>query len=162
MTDKTRTICKQCKKIMPYTAANTSTMQRHIQNYHSSLLKSTAPVMNTAKGQTTLSDAFAPKLPESSARATAIMREIGFFIAADMRPFSVVENQGFRRLLHTLEPKYTIPTRMHFTRTVVPNLYKDQSCTEPERRRKHRHNIRWLDIERYAKLYHNCSPHNQQ
>ncbi len=39
VTDKTNTICKHCKKTMPYTAANTSTMQKHIQNHHSSLLK---------------------------------------------------------------------------------------------------------------------------
>ncbi len=37
-----------------------------------------------------------------SARATAITRDISVFIAADMRPFSVVENLGFRRLLHIL------------------------------------------------------------
>ena len=29
--DKTRTICKNCKKIVLYTADNTSTMQRHLQ-----------------------------------------------------------------------------------------------------------------------------------
>ncbi len=42
VTDKTNTICKHCKKTMPYTAANTSTMQKHIQNHHSSLLKPAA------------------------------------------------------------------------------------------------------------------------
>ncbi len=95
VTDKTNTICKHCKKTMPYTAANTSTMQKHIQNHHSSLLKPAAHVTKTLKEQTTLN---AP----SSARATAITRDFGVFIAADMRPFSVVENLGFRRLLHIL------------------------------------------------------------
>ncbi len=73
VTDKTNTICKHCKKTMPYTAANTSTMQKHIQNHHSSLLKPAAHVTETLKGQTTL-NAFA-SLPPSSARATAITRE---------------------------------------------------------------------------------------
>ncbi|KAL7880871.1 hypothetical protein SRHO_G00031250 [Serrasalmus rhombeus] len=124
VTDKTRTICKHCMKTMPYTAANTSTMQRHLQHHHSTVLKSTtAPVKKTS--QTTLTNTFGPQLPQSSVRATAITRDIGVFIAADMRPFSVVENQGFRRLLHTLEPKYTIPSRTHFTRTVIPNLYEE-------------------------------------
>ena len=126
VTDKTRTICKHCMKIMPYTAANTSTMQSHIQHHHSSVLKSpTAPVKKTLTSQTTLTHGFGPQLPQSSARATTITRDIGVFIAADMRPFSVVENQGFRRLLHTLEPKYTIPSRAHFTRTVIPKLYAE-------------------------------------
>ncbi len=53
VTDKTNTICKHCKKTMPYTAANTSTMQKHIQNHHSSLLKQ-PHVTKTLKGQTTL------------------------------------------------------------------------------------------------------------
>ncbi len=46
VTDKTNTICKHCKKTMPYTVANTSAMQKHIQNHHSSLLKPAAHVMN--------------------------------------------------------------------------------------------------------------------
>ncbi len=100
VTDKTDTICKHCKKTMPYTAANTSTMQKHIQNHHSSLLKPAAQVTKTLKGQTTLNAVVS--LPPSSARATAITRDICVFIAADMRPFSVVENLGFRRLLHIL------------------------------------------------------------
>ncbi|KAL7861582.1 hypothetical protein SRHO_G00130230 [Serrasalmus rhombeus] len=124
VTDKTRTTCKHCMKTMPYTAANTSTMQRHLQHHHSTVLKSTtAPVKKTR--QTTLTNTFGPQLPQSGVRATAITRDIGVFIAADMRPFSVVENQGFRRLLHTLEPKYTVPSRTHFTRTVIANLYEE-------------------------------------
>ena len=128
VTDKSRTICKHCRKIMPYTAANTSTMQKHLQNHHSSLIKSTAPVKTIVKGQTTLTDAFAQKLPQTSARANGITKDICVFIAVDMRPFSVVENVGFRRLLHTLEPKYTIPSRAHFARTVVLNLYKESKA----------------------------------
>ncbi len=130
VTDKTKTICKHCKKLIPYTSANTSTMQMHLENNHSSLLKA-APVKRTEsnsvhmKGQTTITNAFAAKLPTSSARATAIMRDIGVFIAADMRPFSVEENLGFRRLIHALEPKYAILLRAHFTRTVVPTLNKE-------------------------------------
>ncbi len=73
VTDKTNTICKHCKKTMPYTAANTSTMQKHTQNHHSSLLKPAAHVTKTLKGQTTL-NAFASP-PPSSARAMAITRE---------------------------------------------------------------------------------------
>nr|XP_057922488.1 E3 SUMO-protein ligase ZBED1-like [Doryrhamphus excisus] len=117
VTDKTRTICKLCQKRMPYTAANTSTMQRHIQNHHSWILKS--PVKKPVKCQATL----------AGSRAETITRDIGVFIAADMRPFSVVENKGFRRLLHTLEPKYTIPPRTYFTSTVVPNLYKETKAS---------------------------------
>ncbi|XP_065103982.2 E3 SUMO-protein ligase ZBED1-like [Paramisgurnus dabryanus] len=102
-------------------------MQKHIEKNHSDLQKAAKTESNLVrmKGQTTIANAFAAKLPTSSARATAITRDIGVFIAADMRPFSVVENLGFRRLIRTLEPKYAIPSRTHFTRTVVPTLYNE-------------------------------------
>lgn len=122
VTDKTRTIFKLCMKIRPYTAGNTGTMQRHLQHHHNSVLKSTAPVKTTLS-QATLTMAFRPQLPQSSTRATTITRDIGVFSSADMRPFSVVENQGFWRLIHTLGPKYTFPSCTHFTRTVILNLY---------------------------------------
>ena len=40
-----------------------------------------------------------------------------------MRPYSVVENDGFRDMIKTSEPRYTIPTRQHFTNKCVPELY---------------------------------------
>ena len=42
-----------------------------------------------------------------------------------MRPYSVVENDGFCELLHTLEPKYKIPSRQHFSETCIPRLYSE-------------------------------------
>ena len=42
-----------------------------------------------------------------------------------MRPYCVVENAGFRELHHTLEPKYTIPSRQFFSDTCIPKLYND-------------------------------------
>ncbi|KAK1894085.1 Zinc finger BED domain containing protein 4 [Dissostichus eleginoides] len=46
-------------------------------------------------------------------------------MAKDLRPFSVVKNGGFLRLVNTLEPKYAIPSRPYFSRTVLPALYKE-------------------------------------
>ncbi|KAK1891719.1 Zinc finger BED domain containing protein 4 [Dissostichus eleginoides] len=40
-------------------------------------------------------------------------------MAKDLRPFSVVDNSGFRRLVNTLEPKYAIPSRPYFSPTVL-------------------------------------------
>lgn len=86
VTDLIQAICKHCKKILHYTAANTSTMQRHVQNYHSSLQESTD---NADK-------AFTPQLPHSSAKAKAMMKDSSVFIATDI---SVVEKKS--RLLAT-------------------------------------------------------------
>lgn len=40
-----------------------------------------------------------------------------------MRPYSVVENPGFRKMIQILEPRYTIPSRPHFSEKVIPALY---------------------------------------
>ncbi len=46
-------------------------------------------------------------------------------MAPDMRPFSVVENDGFTHLLSVLEPRYQLPSRPHFSQNVLPPLYNE-------------------------------------
>ena len=48
------------------------------------------------------------------------------FIAADMRPYSVVQNEGFKHMLKVLEPRYDIPSRTHFSEKIVPSLYEQE------------------------------------
>jgi hypothetical protein len=40
------------------------------------------------------------------------MKAVGHLIAADMRPFSVVETPGFKNMIKVLEPKYDVPSRV--------------------------------------------------
>ncbi|KAF3840009.1 hypothetical protein F7725_018726 [Dissostichus mawsoni] len=56
-------------------------------------------------------------------------------MAKDLRPFSVVDNSGFRRLVNTLEPKYAIPSRPYFSRTVLPALQRKEYGCSGERGR---------------------------
>lgn len=65
------------------------------------------------------------KLPAGSARAARITKSIACFICKDLRPFSVADNKGFCRMLHTLEPRYKIPSRQYCTEKVIPALYED-------------------------------------
>ena len=41
-----------------------------------------------------------------------------------MRPYSIVQNDRFKYMIHTLEPKYTLPSRTYFNETVMPWLFK--------------------------------------
>ncbi|KAF3856034.1 hypothetical protein F7725_016757 [Dissostichus mawsoni] len=61
--------------------------------------------------------------PPNSEKAKKITQSVAAFIAKDLRPYSVVENAGFRHLLKTLEPRYKLPSRSHFTENVIPALY---------------------------------------
>jgi hypothetical protein len=45
-------------------------------------------------------------------------------IALDIQPFSLVEDEGFVRLIKLLQPKYTIPSRPHFSQKLLPEMYK--------------------------------------
>ncbi len=41
-----------------------------------------------------------------------------------MRPYSVVQNEGFEHMLKVLEPRYDIPSCTHFSEKIVPDLYE--------------------------------------
>lgn len=46
-----------------------------------------------------------------------------------MRPFSVLENEGFVNMIRVLEPKYDMPCRTHFSEKVIPKLYQERCDT---------------------------------
>ena len=61
----------------------------------------------------------------NSKRAQLITRHVGLVIAKDLRPYSVVENSGFKHLVNVLDPKYVLPSRPHFSQVVIPELYSE-------------------------------------
>ena len=44
-------------------------------------------------------------------------------VAVDLRPYSIVENDGFRELLKLLEPRYSMISRRELANTVVPEIF---------------------------------------
>ena len=40
-----------------------------------------------------------------------------------MAPVYVVEKDSFRDLIHTLDPRYVMPSRKHFSKVELPHLY---------------------------------------
>lgn len=62
-------------------------------------------------------------LPEAGVRATQITETVSRVMYEDLRPFSIVDNPGFRNLLHVLEPRYETPSRVHFSGKVIPAKY---------------------------------------
>lgn len=59
-----------------------------------------------------------------SERSLKIHKKIGLMMAIDLQPFSLVENKGFRDLLHELEPRYEIPSRNYFRDRILPDIFK--------------------------------------
>ncbi|ROI52209.1 Zinc finger BED domain-containing protein 1 [Anabarilius grahami] len=74
-------------------------MKKHITRFHSELEKQhSLPITNTPGYIQRTLDQVA-KLPPNSEKAKRITRSVAGFIAKDLRPYSVVENQGFRTML---------------------------------------------------------------
>ena len=57
-------------------------------------------------------------------RALHIHTRIGEMIALDYQPFSIVDDVGFVRLLHSLESRYVILSRRYITETVMPRVHE--------------------------------------
>ena len=100
-------------------------MQSHLQRHHPDLLAVRAAEANASGKQAAVNALFNAKRPFSSPRAVNITKSIATFICRDLRPYSVVENEGFRQMLQTLEPRYEILSRKYFTEKAVPALYDE-------------------------------------
>lgn len=140
LVEKNRVACKLCRIVLKY-SGNTTNLTDHMRRKHPTFLQqsalgaatsvstvsnSTAPAAPPARDISITSRFFGGKLPCSSNRAKAISGAILQFIVKDMRPFSVVENSGFKNLVAVLEPRYTIPSRQHFSVKALPELYEQQ------------------------------------
>ncbi len=93
--DKTHTICRKCFKKLPQVTGNTTNMQMHILRHHPEINLAAAQ-KTTQQQQPTLPSLFQAKFPANSDRAQKMTNAIAIFMALDMRPFSVVENEGFK------------------------------------------------------------------
>ena len=49
-------------------------------------------------------------------QASAIHRRLVEMIAVDCQPFLIVDDAGFQRLIHSLEPRYKIPSRKYIAK----------------------------------------------
>src|SRR5215469_11558361 len=57
-------------------------------------------------------------------KAQHLTKLIGEMICLDLKPYSLVQDTGFKRLMNHLAPNYSIPNRTHFSTKVVPLLYE--------------------------------------
>lgn len=115
--DKSKAICKACQMEVKY-CGNTTNLRNHMMRHHQDIISKPA----TGPQQMTLKQTL--QLPTNSARSVKITEAIAGFICKDMRPYSVVENVGFRRLMKVMEPNYVIVSRKRLSEEVIPNMYQ--------------------------------------
>ena len=77
-------------------------------------------------GQTTIIESFESHqpMPSSSPKWIKITESLVYFITKDMQPLDTVEDKGFQRLSHTLEPRYQPPSRKTLSVNYLPSIYE--------------------------------------
>uniref|UniRef100_A0AAQ6A8D6 BED-type domain-containing protein n=1 Tax=Amphiprion ocellaris TaxID=80972 RepID=A0AAQ6A8D6_AMPOC len=125
MVTKTKTVCKYCLTTIPYITGNTTNMTTHLRRHHpdKSSASGAEDKVTRPKSQSSIADAFQKKYTFTSDKHKKITRAVGTFVAKALQPYSVVENDGFSYLMKTVDPRYAIPSRIYFTKTVIPDIY---------------------------------------
>ena len=124
-----KAVCRLCLSEVLY-SKNTTNLRTHLERPH----RDEYSLLLTAEGdkdkfleqsQSTLLKVLeqSQPLPKDNERWRTLVEVDGNFIASDMQPSSVVENTGFKQLLHVAEPRFKVPSRPYFTNTVIPAMY---------------------------------------
>ena len=137
--------CNDCELKLAIADGSTSSLRRHLQKRHcidnlgnARRKRSAASTSGTGsssndklcgEGQPTLKQFVKANqsLDKNSDRHTKITKSIAKMIFSDLQPFTLVEDTGFRQLIKTLEPRYLIPCRATFRKTIIPSMYTQVS-----------------------------------
>lgn len=58
----------------------------------------------------------------SSRSKKSIDSDLLLMLTLDFQPFSIVEDKGFQKFVHALNPSYKLPTRQTVSKTLIPAL----------------------------------------
>ena len=128
-------VCKKCKMDIRYSGGTTN-LNTHLTRHHKINLQQGASKSGTSLTAATVSTVEQPTIMSSfgqtskykptSQRYKDITQAVGKFIVKDLRPFSVVSNDGFKDMIRVLDPRYDLPSRTYFSETVIPNMYNER------------------------------------
>lgn len=142
--DNKKAICNACEAEIPrggnqQRQFNTTNLIRHLRIRHvkeygeyerqasaKSVKQANPLATQSSVTQLTVSETFKRQEPYSrdSKKSKEISAKIMEFIGLDQQPLSVVEDEGFRRLVTFLDPRYVLPGRKYFTDVCLPQLYQ--------------------------------------
>lgn len=131
-------ICKLCRKTVAVKGSSTSNLFHHLRTTHHSeyenyekLRESESAEHDAPAGEGKKAhESFSKKVPydRKHERWQGITNAVTNYIARDKVPFQAVVRDGFKQLLKTLDPRYTLPGRKYFSETALPKLY--ESCRQ--------------------------------
>lgn len=140
-------VCNICKQKISIKGGATTNLKKHYQRKH--------PTINLTypknQASTPIATPATVEIPDSStSNATSntsqgtlqdflLTKKIGAvkkrkidslilkMMYVDLQPFSIVEDKGFRELVHELNPAYQIPSRKIFSKTLLPAKFEELS-----------------------------------
>ncbi|XP_065645609.1 zinc finger BED domain-containing protein 4-like [Hydra vulgaris] len=128
--NRSKAICKFCKMKISRGGTSgekmtTSNLRGHMKAKHIKVFQKVED-LKYQKHQSKLEETINKdrKCTSSEQRAQKLTMLIGEMICVDIQPYSLVTDQGFKKLIMHLEPRYTMPSRKHMTKTVVPLIYE--------------------------------------
>lgn len=136
-TDQKKVICKICHREVATTDSNTTNLfyhlkTRHAEQYNDSLkmqqsTKANVKAVEKKSTQASIKESMFKGTPydKDSRRHIEITDAISAYICVDMVPVYSVEKKGFRALVKTLDPRYKIPDRKHFSDVQLPRKYEE-------------------------------------
>ena len=101
-------------------------MMRHLRKHHKKALENAEAESKRKDGQCSIIKAFEGQKPYSINhwKRKEYNLTLVFYIVKDLRPISVVENEGFRFLIAKLDRRYIMPTRKTVTEVLIPDIFR--------------------------------------
>ena len=132
-------MCLVCKCQFKYSKGSTSNLLKHVRTKHQlqfegnflepSTSREPVTVETAARAMTQPTLAFAVdrnKLyPRDSARKRELDQLVLRMVTRDLQPISVVENEGFRDLMKSMNPRYKLPNRKKLGNELLVARYKE-------------------------------------
>jgi hypothetical protein len=126
-TDGSKATCRKCRKVVSRGKSNAKSKSwgnGPLWNH----FKTCSPAgSSSSTTQLSLAQTLSRNTPfaKESVKAKAITNAIAMMVAVDLRPYSIVENDGFKDLMKVVEPRYHMVSRKELTNTVIPEIVSD-------------------------------------
>ena len=135
------TVCKICQYQLPYKTGNTTDMTIHLRRYHSidvdaSCKRKASDALGDCGSsrnqvQLTLKQCInkGTVWKSDSIESKNVLAAIADYVVKDVEPLSVVEGEGFRRLMSVAtQGKFKMLSRPYVTETVLPEKFVKLQC----------------------------------
>lgn len=132
--------CNICKIVRSIPTSTTTTLQNHLKRHVTAyneylrlkqLKESKTVTKNKLKENSNRQMSLKRSLirtmayDPSSKRAQEITKAIAIFICKGLHAYNIVEEPAFKDLIFLLEPKFVVPCRTTFSRSVIPKIYEE-------------------------------------